>query len=421
MKLTTVSIPVGEKVYKVEVPNVVSVITPRKVAGVADASVEIRRAIREPIGAKRLKNIAKGKKNAAIVINDITRPYPGGQMVLEIAKELHDAGLADEQIFLVIAYGNHRINTDAELRACYGDEVVERFHIVHHKATEPKENIIMGVTDGGVVVEVCKAFAEAEVKILTGCITPHQLAGFSGGRKSVLPGIAGIKSIIEHHSMPIRPMRTSLGWLEGNRFHEESTAAARIAGVDFIVNSVDNEKRELVLCVAGDLNDAYLAGIDKCREIWSARIPCQPDVVLISPGGFPRDFDLHQSQKAIGFAEMICKTDGMIILCAEARDGTGKPGRLLREANDSQEIIDRFVKEGYAPDSISKAYMIARAMKSFRLAIAASKIPSEELKSMSIDSYATVKDAIDAALDIYGKDAKFLVVPYASDMIPVLV
>ena len=154
-------------------------------------------------------------------------------------------------------------------------------------------------------------------------------------------------------------MATSLGWLEGNRFHEEATAAARIAGVDFIVNSVDNEQRELVLCVAGDLNDAFMAGIDKCREIWSAKIPCQPDVVIISPGGFPRDFDLHQSQKAIGFAEMICKPKGMIILCAEARDGS-KAGKLLCEANDPQEIIDRFISEGYAPDWLARHLYCSR-------------------------------------------------------------
>lgn len=420
MVLTTVSIPVGEKTYEIKVPNVVGVVTPRKVEGVVDTRAEIRRAIQNPIGTRRLRDIARRKKNAAIVVNDITRPYPGGDMVLEIAEELHAAGFTDDQIFLVVAYGNHRVNTEAELRAHYGDEPIDRFQIVHHRAVEPDKNVILGVTDGGVTVEVCKAFAEADVKILTGCIAPHQLAGFSGGRKSVLPGVAGIKSIIAHHSMPIRPMTTSLGWLEGNRFHEESTAAARIAGVDFIVNSVDNEKRELVLCVAGDLNDAYLAGIDKCHEIWSAQISCQPDVVLISPGGFPRDFDLHQSQKAIGFAEMICKPNGMIILCAETRDGAGKPGKLLRETSDPQEIIDRFISEGYAPDAVSKAFMLARAMKDFRIAMAGSKIPLDELKEMFIDGYETIEDAVEAALKQYGENAKFLVVPYASDMIPVL-
>ena len=134
---------------------------PKKVTGVTDTRAEIRRAIQNPIGSRRLKDIAKGKKNAAIVVNDVTRPYPGGEMVLEIAEELHAAGFTDDQIFLVVAYGNHRVNTEAELRAHYGDEPIDRFKIVHHRAIEPDKNVTMGITDGGVIVEVCKAFAEA--------------------------------------------------------------------------------------------------------------------------------------------------------------------------------------------------------------------------------------------------------------------
>ena len=420
MDRTAVHIPVGDGVCQALVPNLIRVVSPVGVPGTDDPQQEIRRAIRYPIGTPRLCEIARGKRSAAIVVNDITRPYPGRIMIKEIAEELHLAGMTDEQIFLVVAYGNHRKNTDAELAEKYGQDVLRRFRIVHHRATEPDTLIDLGKTEYGMPVQLNRAFCEAEVKILTGCIAPHQMAGFSGGRKSVMPGIAGIESLKIHHSLPIRPAITSSGWLEGNRFHTEAMAAARMAGVDFIVNSVDNEKRELVACVAGDLEDAYMQGVEISRRVWTVSVPCKPDVVIVSPGGFPRDFDLHQSQKAIGCAEMICKEGGMIILCAECRDGSGKPGKVLQEAASPQEVIDRFIRFGYTPDAVSKAFMLARALTRFRVAVAESRIPTEDLREMFLEGYGTLQEAIEAALGYYGQYASFLVVPHASEIMAVV-
>lgn len=419
-KYTTVGIPVGESVIEVSIPNVMGVIGPAHIPGVKDKRAEIRRAIQSPIESPRLKDIAKGKKDAAIIVNDITRPYPGGLLVEEIARELAEVGFKDEQIFLVVAYGNHRPNTDSELRSMFGDSVVERFRIVHHNATDETRLVTLGRTTGGVEVQINKEFAKAAVKVTTGCITPHQLAGYSGGRKSVIPGIAGINSLKNHHSFPIRPKASSMGWLKGNPFHEESLAGAYIAGVDFIVNTVDNPERELVTCVAGELNAAHLKGVEACAKIWTVPVSGKADVVLVSPGGYPRDFDLHQAQKAIGCAEMLCKEGGQIILVAEARDGAGKFGRVLVDAKDPQEIIDRFVQFGYSPDNISKAYMWARAVQHFKISVACSKISKDELESMFVEGFDTLEEATSMALKRYGEKATFLVIPHASDVTPLI-
>ncbi|HWQ75204.1 MAG TPA: nickel-dependent lactate racemase [Syntrophomonas sp.] len=417
---TTVNIPVGDTQIKAAIPNVQAVIGPAHIPGVKDMRAEVRRAIENPIDSPRLRDIAKGKKNAGIIVNDITRPYPGGLLVEEIAYELSQAGFTDDQIFLVVAYGNHRSNTHEELCSMFGEQVVERFRIVHHCATDESKLVTMGRTAGGVEVQINKEFAEAEVKITTGCITPHQLAGYSGGRKSVIPGIAGINSLKAHHSFPIRPKASSMGWLKGNPFHEEALAGAYVAGVDFIVNSVDNPERELVGCVAGELNAAHLKGVELCAKIWTVPVAGKADVVVVSPGGYPRDFDLHQAQKAIGCAEMLCKEGGQIILVAEARDGAGKFGKVLVEAKDPQDIIDKFTKDGYAPDNISKAYMWARAVQHFKIAVACSKISKEELNSMFLEGFDTVEEAIALALQRYGEDAAFLVIPHASDTTPII-
>ena len=419
LKTQTVRIPIGERVAEVRVPNLVRVAEPAYIPGVKDPREEIRRAIASPIGARPLREIAAGKRQAVIVVNDITRPYPGRLMAEEILRELNAAGMRDEQVALLIAYGQHRENTPEEMRSMYGEELLRRCRVVHHHANEPEENRTIGATRGGVPVSVNRFFLDADLKILTGCIAPHQFAGFSGGRKSVIPGIADIAAVKRHHSFPIRPEKISLGLLENNRFHLEALEAARMTGVDFIVNSVDNADRELVACVAGDLEAAFYAGVEISRKVWSVEIPVRPKIVIVSPGGYPRDFDLHQSQKAIGCSELLLPRGGGLILCAECRDGAGKPGELLRRANSPDEVIEDFLVNGLKPNGNGKAYMLARAAKRYSIALAGSRIPQSDLREMFLDGYDTVEEAIGVMLRRFGQDAPILAVPHASEIIPV--
>ncbi len=417
MEYTHVSLPLGKGHIEVDVPNTIAVAEPHYMAPVPDPRMEIRRAIENPVGSPRLKDIARGKKNAAIVVNDITRPYQGGLMVLEIARELALAGFTDDQIFLVVAYGTHRKNTPEELIGMFGEEVCRRFRFVHHDAEDDSTLELIGHTDIGMPVQINKEFAHADVKILTGLITPHACAGYSGGRKSIVPGISGFECLKTHHSFPIVPADPAMGWLEGNLFHEQALDAARVAGVDFIVNHVDNADREMVLCVAGDLNEAHIAGTKVCKKIWSISIPTRADVVIATPGGFPRDIDLHQAQKACSVSEMACKKGGHIILVADAPDGGAKFGIVLKEANSPQDVVDLFAREGMrAGANRGKAYMWARGLLKHKMSVANSRMSKEELNSMFIDYYPTVQDAIEDSLRIYGENATFVVIPHAADM-----
>lgn len=418
MTQETVQLKIGKNTFHVRIPNLMGVAVPAYTLGVPDVRAEIARSLDAPIGSERLEKLAHGRKNAVIVVNDITRPYPGGEMVLEIAQRLHRAGMRDGQIALIVAYGQHRKNTVEELTAAFGEEVVSRFRIIHHDCREDAQLADLGTTQGGVRVVVNKAFAEADLKILTGCIAPHQFAGFSGGRKSVVPGIAGLETIQKHHFFPIRPEKASMGVLEGNRFHEEAVRAARIAGVDFIVNAVENTEREIVRCVSGDLEEAFYAGAELSRKIWTVYVPEKPDVVIVSPGGFPRDIDLHQSQKSLACAEMLCRENGGVILCAACPDGAGKPGVLLEKADSPDEVMEDFLREGHKPNGNGKAYMIAKATKAFHVVLAGSAISKEQAQAMFMDAFDTVEEAVDAMLERYGREAKILVVPSASEIIP---
>ena len=417
MHYTDVAFQIGKETVTASLPNLMAVVAPNHVEGVADERAEIRRAIENPIGSPRLSEMAKGKKSAAIVVNDVTRPYPGGPMVEELARELALAGFRDEDIFLVVAYGTHRINTHEELVSMFGEEVVRRFRFVHHRCQDESTLVSLGFTEGGVEVTLNREFVEAEVKIVTGLIAPHQSAGFSGGRKSVLPGIAGLASLRRHHSFPIRPNRPAMGWLDGNAFHEESLEAAKIAKVDFMINSVDNVDRDLVAAVAGDLDAAHKKGVEICRRIWTVELPAKADVVFVCPGGYPRDIDLYQSQKAISCAELACRPGGRIILCAAAPDGAGKFTKLLRDAADPQEVIDLYTREGYTAESTAKAYMYARALKNFKVGIACSSLGKAEATEMFMDAYDTIDEAVAAALAEYGSSATFLAIPNAAEMI----
>lgn len=414
------TVPIGDRMEAFSAPNVLGVIQPKPTRGVSDVRGEILRAVGAPIGPKRLEEIAAGKSSAAIVVNDITRPYPGREMVEVLTGLLNRAGIPDSGIRLVMAYGHHRDNTREELLTMFGGEILHRFEIVHHHAEDPGSLEFMGTTSMGIPVEINKVFARSEVKITTGCITPHQLAGFSGGRKSILPGISGMNALKKHHSFPIRPDHTSLDWLEGNPFHHQAVEAARIAGVDFILNSVDNAHREVVSCVAGDLEEAYAQGVRLCRQVWAADVPGKADIVVVSPGGYPRDFDLHQSQKALGCGEMLCKPGGSIILCAEMRDGAGRPGAVLESAASPESVIADFRETGYTPQALSKAYMLARALHGFHIHVAGSTVPEEKLRAMFFSPHQTVEAAVQAALREQGEQASVLVVPYASDVLPII-
>lgn len=414
---THVKLPCGKGFVEADVPNVLAVVEPPAVAKVSDERAEIVRALHNPIGSPRLKDLAIGKKSVGIIVNDITRPYAGGLMVEELARELHLAGITDSQIFLVIAYGTHRINTPEELVSMFGEEVCRRFRFVHHRAEDDSTLKIVGKTPSGMTVQINREFAEADLKITTGLISPHALAGYSGGRKSIVPGISGYECLRTHHSYPIAPIDPVMGWLDGNPFHEEALAAARVAGVDFIINSVDNERREMVVCVAGDLDKAHREGCKVCEKVTCGTIPTRADVVICTPGGFPRDIDLHQGQKACSVAEMACKRGGHIILVAEAPDKGAHFADVLINAETPKEVFDLFINEGMTKGSNrGKAFMWARGLLRYRMSVTNSMMTKEELNSMFINQYDTVQDAIEDSLRIYGDNASFIVIPYAADI-----
>lgn len=379
----------------------------------------IRKALARPIGTKSLSELAKGRKDVCIVINDVTRPTPS-QIILEgILEELHEAGVKDEQINILISNGNHRPATQAELIKMIGEDYVSRFNIVNHVATNDDDLTYLGDTPLGVPIHVNSCLAKSDIKILTGTIRPHQSAGYSGGRKSVLPGVAGLASIRKHHSFPIFPLSPQLGVIENNTFHEQSLLGAKFVGIDFIVNVIENSHGQIMDAVAGDLELAHAKGVGKCSAIWTYELPEKVDIVITSPGGYPKDINLHQSQKAVAPCELILKEGGIIILVAECPDGAGDVPTWFDGLDTPQEVVEKFKRDGWSPKAHAKPFLLARPLSNFTMITVCEGISEETLKNMFMIPANNIQAAFEKALSICkNPNPSVLVLPYAGDVIP---
>lgn len=414
----TVDFPFGKEKLQLKLKKEVDVLLPVMMPGVPNELEAIRKAIANPIASERLSELAQGKASVAIVINDVTRPVPTESMLTAIMEELVVAGIKTEQVIVIVAMGNHEMQTEDELKKMVGSWY-GRLKIICHDCYDKDNLTYVGETKRKMPVYVNKHYAEASLKILTGMITPHQSAGFSGGRKSVVPGIAGIETLQTHHSFPIRPEEPVMGIIRGNAFHEEAVSAARLAGADFIVNVIKNFKNEVVDVVAGDLEKAHMQGVAICEKSWIRKVDHHYDIVFVSPGMFPKDIDLHQSQKALAVAEQITKKGGTIVLVAECSHGIGKFGGILKRAKNVDVVIEDFRKKGFSADHSSKAYMIARAIKKHRVILVTTGIDPAELAEMFIEGYTSIQEAAEAALQGYDNPS-VLCIPYAGECIPVV-
>jgi nickel-dependent lactate racemase len=416
-----VTLPYGKTQVEVKIPDGATVAHPRELPRVADVDAEIRRAMAAPIGSAPLREVAAEKQDAVVVINDITRPAPSREMLTAILDELRLAGILEAAVTVVIATGNHRPNTPDEIARMIGNDFARRLRVINHDCENDSALTRVSAPGLDIPIRVNAHVANASLKILTGLIAPHQAAGFSGGRKSLMPGVAALEAIAKQHSFPIRPYDPAMGRMKGNPFHEVAITVARTVGIDFIVNVVKNCRGEVVYAVAGHVEAAHEAGVAVCEESWVTTLPRRYDLVIVTPGGFPRDIDLHQAQKAMSTAELVAADGGVIVLIAECADGIGKFAAWLKGAKSPQDVIERFTREGFTREHSSKAFMCARALAKHPVVVACSGISRQDMEAMFFRYARSPQEAIDRAVEIKGGDPSVLVLPYAVDCMPKVV
>jgi lactate racemase len=339
-----ISILCGEKHVEIEVPDNIIVLTPNAADGMPDPEGAVAEAIARPIGSAPLAEIAAGRSNACIVISDITRPVPNRLVLPPILKTLEAAGIAREAITILIATGMHRPNEGKELESMVGAEIMANYRIINHFCKR-KEDLRHIADIDGAPIELNRHYLDADLKILTGLIEPHMYAGYSGGRKALLPGLSSYKTMTHMHSFKMidHPNVTNCH-LDGNPFHEAGQQVCELAGVDFIVNVIINKSRQLADVFAGHYAAAHRAGCDRVGEMAVQCMMDKVDLVVTSAGGYPLDATFYQVSKGLIAARNILREGGAIIVACECREGLG-----------SAEYC-RMIAEGNSPEAFFKTY-----------------------------------------------------------------
>jgi nickel-dependent lactate racemase len=406
----------GRTGLEVELPeaNVVKCLGYREQEPLADPSGAIAEALARPIGAPALAELARGRSNACVVISDVTRPVPNAVLLPPILDALRQSGIPRERILILVATGLHRPNEGDELAEMVGRPIVEEYRIENHHGQVRDEHVHLGESPRGVPIWIDRRYVEAELKITTGLIEPHFMAGFSGGRKLVCPGLAGLDTVRVWHSPQfLEHENAHNGVLEGNPVHEENTWIARRAGCDFIVNTVIDERRRILSVVAGDMEAAFHEGVGFVRALVTDTVPEPVDVVVTSSAGYPLDTTYYQSVKGMVAALDVVKPGGTIVLAAGMSEGIGSAElrRLFDENPTLEGFMDRILHTDYFVMDQWQLEELAKVLRKAKVKVVTDGLPAETLSRLFVEPAASVESAVADALSEYGPDARIAVIP----------
>jgi len=407
--------------FKLNKKNVLGVLDlPESKKKVKNLTSSIKKALRRPIGCVSLIELLREKKpkNPVLILEDITRPNPDYPLIIfTVISELKLAGI--KKVKFVIAYGTHRRQTEEENIKLYGD--IQKFgEIIHHNCDDRNFLVSIGELSTGTELVINKAVAESDFVISLGNIEPHSFAGYTGGRKSILPGVSSRETISRNHSKVILP-GVGMGVIKNNPIHLEMLEAAEILARTrpfFILNFIRNTKKEILKIVAGDHKQAFMEGVKFAEKIYTIRVKKEADVVIVSNGGYPKDINLYQAQKSISATHSIVKKGGTIILIAECSEGIGQPifERWLKNYS-LKEILEK--RENEIEAEGHRAYLTARILSRCDVLVISS-IPPEKINKLKFQSAKDIKSAIEIVKRKYGSDFSSYIIPNGSAVLPVL-
>lgn len=375
----------------------------------------VREALAHPIGSKKLSELAVGKKRVVIVTSDHTRAVPS-KLTLPILLEEIRSGSPDAAITILIATGLHRPTTEEEQRRMFGDAIVDNETIAVNDAFRPEDFVNMGTLPSGAEFCVNKLATPdyCDLLICEGFIEPHFFAGFSGGRKSILPGICSQATVNENHSFKaIASPYATTGVLDKNPLHIDMVKAARTVNVQFILNVALDGEKKVIAAFAGDLEKAHETGVAFIRE-WSQCPPVQGDIVITSNGGYPLDQNLYQSPKGASTADACCADGGVIIMCCSCVDGMGGTHfEKLIKLGTPQEI-DAYLAKIPPKETIPEQWcpqIYSRILQRHRMILVSTFLSPEEIRAANMIPATDVDQALEMAYGMVGRDARVVVIP----------
>ena len=408
----------GTTPQALEIPdsNIAGVLKPNEVEVSVKGEELVKEALKKPIGTPRLSEIVKPGEKVVIITSDVTRPVPSYKILPSILDELQGVGVKLEDITVVFALGCHRRQTQDEMRKLVGEEVFGKVRCVDG---DPDDCINLGTTKMGTPVDITRIVAEADRRICVANIEYHYFAGYSGGAKPVMPGVSSREAIQNNHSRMVLP-EASAGRLVDNPVRDDIEEAIQYCPIDFIVNVVVDEKKEIVNAVAGHHVLAHREGCKFLDLLYRKEISDRSDIVVVSQGGAPKDLNLYQTQKALDNAKHAVKKGGVIVLVGSCKEGLGEHvfEEWILSAPSASSMIDR-IKADFQLGG-HKAAAIAMVLEDADVYLV-SEMDADLVRKAFLTPFATAQEALDAAFEKMGKDASVLVMPFGGSTLPVMV
>ncbi|MCT8977663.1 nickel-dependent lactate racemase [Clostridium sp. CX1] len=416
--MAKIGLPYHKKIMEIEIEdkNLVGILESKAAEYRTDLSQEqiVERALDNPISSDKLEDLVKGKNNMVIITSDHTRPVPSKITMPILLKRIREIS-PNIDIKILIATGFHRASTREELINKFGKEIVEKEQILIHDSQDDSSMVKLGTLPSGGELIINKLAVETELLIAEGFIEAHFFAGFSGGRKSILPGIASAKTVMANHcSEFIASPYARTGILKNNPIHKDMLYAAEKAKLAFILNVVIDSEKRIINAVAGHSEFAHEEGCKFVMEL-SEIDRVKADIVVSTNGGYPLDQNIYQSVKGMTAAEATCNEGGVIIMVSACNDGHGGQSFYdnLANAKSPRELLDRIAKvprNETVPDQW-EFQILARMLDKYTVILVTDMCDPKMIKNMHMEHAYSFKEALNRAYELKGKDAKVAVIP----------
>ena len=417
-----VNLAYGQGQLAIDVPEARTiVIAPSHTPGLHDERGAVIEALSRPIGARPLRELARPEHQVCIVFTDITRATPNERIIPWLLSQLDH--VPRPQITLLNSLGTHRPNTPVELEKMLTPGVVKNYRVLNHEPENRPVLVQLGTTRDGTPALINRHLVEADVRIITGFIEPHFFAGFSGGPKGIMPGVAGLETVMSNHGAKnIGDPQSTFGVTEGNPIWEEMRDIALRAGPSFLLNVTLNEQRQITGVFAGDLIQAHQAGAEFVRQSAMQRVAAPFDVVVTTNSGYPLDQNLYQGVKGMSAGARVIKPGGTLILACECREGVPAHSpldKLLRSASSPEKILALLASPGFVRPEQWQAQIQALIQRKARVLIYSS-LPDEVVKAAHLTPCHDISAAVQESLSKLGPDATVAVLPQGPLTIPYL-
>ena len=412
----------GKDGLEIDIPsNNVTVLAPRFIPGLPDEEAAFRRAVREPINSKPLRDLISADDRIAVVIPDITRPLPSDRLLRWLFTELNH--IPSNRFVIINGTGSHRVNTPQELEAMVGKEVFAHYKVVNHNSHDPVTLKNAGKSKDGRDVFMNKEYVEADKRLVLGFIEPHFMAGFSGGYKGIFPAVADIDSIMHYHRADvIGHPRSTWGVIENNPTQDQIWANGSLLRVDFCINVTLNHERQITKFFCGEVIAAHTKGCEFSKS--TVMVPCPEDfpIVVTTNSGYPLDQNLYQAVKGMSAAAQIVRQDGLIVAASKCNDGFPSHGnfkKLLIEHNSPQAVLDTILAPGFSMYDQWEAQLLAMIRLKARVGLYSDITPGE-VRRAHLEPVSDITAFITDELKRIGKDAPIAVLPEGPMTIPYL-